>query len=168
MSVIISFLILSPRCVIDSVTYCFFFSDKYFWNFLSFFTSSNEGKMTADLTQGNTPVVSFLTYHSWHFAWKFAYLVLICMWWNDFCQSQVRRVRPGTKSDQFFSWPDESLEEMDSTLAVQQYIQQTIRRDPTNIVDILNAPEGQVSLWSFILSLPLCDELAALDAFLPA
>ena len=54
-------------------------------------------------------------------------------------------MRPGTKSDQFFCWPDESLEEMDSTLAVQQYIQQTIRRDPTNIVDILNAPEGQVT-----------------------
>ena len=76
---------------------------------------------------------------------------------------QVRRVRPGTKSDQFFSWPDESLEEMDSTLAVQQFIQQTIRKDPTNIVDILNAPDGQVArlvlAWPFQIRLTLEQQL---------
>jgi len=98
---------------------------------------ANEGKMTADLTQGNTPV--------------------------------VRRVRPGTKSDQFFSWPDESLEEMDSTLAVQQYIQQTIRRDPTNIVEILNAPEGQdEGVWKYEHLRQFCLELNGLAIKLQA
>lgn len=93
--------------------------------------------MTADISQGNTPV--------------------------------VRRVRPGTKSDQFFSWPDESLEEMDSTLAVQQFIQQTIRKDPTNIVDILNAPDGQdEGVWKYEHLRQFCLELNGLAIKLQA
>ncbi|CAB1347050.1 unnamed protein product [Coregonus sp. 'balchen'] len=32
----------------------------------------------------------------------------------------LRRNRPGTKAKDFYNWPDESFEEMDSTLAVQQ------------------------------------------------
>lgn len=73
----------------------------------------------------------------------------------------------------FYNWPDESFEEMDSTLAVQQvcvssplllnalnsevkghntkmflmdllqYIQQNIRSDCSNIDKILEPPEGQ-------------------------
>ena len=42
----------------------------------------------------------------------------------------VRRNLPGTKTSNFSKWPEESFDEMDSTLAVQQYIQQTIRKDP--------------------------------------
>ena len=42
----------------------------------------------------------------------------------------VRRNLPGTKTCNFSKWPEESFDEMDSTLAVQQYIQQTIRKDP--------------------------------------
>ncbi|NXY08131.1 PHOCN protein, partial [Pteruthius melanotis] len=34
----------------------------------------------------------------------------------------LRRNRPGTKAQDFYNWPDESFEEMDSTLAVQQLI----------------------------------------------
>ncbi|GLH02091.1 MOB kinase activator-like 4, partial [Gryllus bimaculatus] len=34
----------------------------------------------------------------------------------------LRRNRPGTKAKDFSRWPDEPFEEMDSTLAVQQYI----------------------------------------------
>nr|CAG4634992.1 EOG090X0BA8 [Alona affinis] len=44
---------------------------------------------------------------------------------------------------EYFSWPEESFEEMDSTLAVQQYIQQLIRKDFTNIDEILKAPDSQ-------------------------
>ncbi|CAL1675466.1 unnamed protein product [Lasius platythorax] len=54
----------------------------------------------------------------------------------------LRRNRPGTKAEDFSRWPDEPFEEMDSTLAVQQYIQQMIRRDPSNIDLILNMPEA--------------------------
>uniref|UniRef100_A0A8B9BUQ1 Uncharacterized protein n=1 Tax=Anser brachyrhynchus TaxID=132585 RepID=A0A8B9BUQ1_9AVES len=34
----------------------------------------------------------------------------------------LRRNRPGTKAQDFYNWPDESFEEMDSTLAVQQVL----------------------------------------------
>lgn len=39
---------------------------------------------------------------------------------------------------------------MDSTLAVQQYIQQTIRRNPSNYDFTLNMPEGQdEGVWKY-------------------
>ena len=50
----------------------------------------------------------------------------------------VRRNRPGTKASAFSRWPDETFEEMDSTLAVQQFIQQSIRKDVMNVDAILS------------------------------
>lgn len=39
---------------------------------------------------------------------------------------------------------------MDSTLAVQQFIQQTIRRDPSNLDAILKMPEAQdEGVWKY-------------------
>lgn len=50
----------------------------------------------------------------------------------------------------FGRWPDEPLEEMDSTLAVQQYIQQLIKKDPSNIEQILTMPESQdEGVWKY-------------------
>lgn len=50
----------------------------------------------------------------------------------------------------FCRWPDEVFEEMDSTLAVQQYIQQLIRKDPSNIDLILKMPEAQdEGVWKY-------------------
>ena len=49
---------------------------------------------------------------------------------SDGSQTIIRRNLPGTKTCNFSSWPEEAFEEMDSTLAVQQYIQQIIRKDP--------------------------------------
>ena len=49
---------------------------------------------------------------------------------SDGSQTIIRRNLPGTKTCSFSSWPEEAFEEMDSTLAVQQYIQQIIRKDP--------------------------------------
>lgn len=50
----------------------------------------------------------------------------------------------------YFNWPEESFEEMDSTLAVQQYIQQLIRKDFTNIDEILKAPDSQdEGVWKY-------------------
>ena len=57
----------------------------------------------------------------------------------------VRRNRPGTKGEEFCRWAEEPFEEMDSTLAVQQHIQQVVRKDVTAVEDILDAPETQVS-----------------------
>ena len=42
------------------------------------------------------------------------------------------------------------FEEMDSTLAVQQYIQQLIRKDFTAVDDILKAPDSQdEGVWKY-------------------
>jgi hypothetical protein len=48
----------------------------------------------------------------------------------------------GFQLKEFCQWPDENFEEMDSTLVVQQYIQQMIRKDPSNVEKLLTMPEG--------------------------
>ncbi|EFN65561.1 Mps one binder kinase activator-like 4 [Camponotus floridanus] len=75
----------------------------------------------------------------------------------------LRRNRPGTKAEDFSRWPDEPFEEMDSTLAVQQYIQQMIRRDPSNIDLILNMPEANdEGVWKYEHLRQFCMELNGL------
>ncbi|KAI8128402.1 MOB kinase activator-like 4 [Lucilia cuprina] len=75
----------------------------------------------------------------------------------------VRRNRPGTKAKDFCRWPDEPLEEMDSTLAVQQYIQQLIKRDPSNVELILTMPEAQdEGVWKYEHLRQFCMELNGL------
>ncbi|KAH8300358.1 hypothetical protein KR044_013367 [Drosophila immigrans] len=75
----------------------------------------------------------------------------------------LRRNRPGTKSKDFCRWPDEPLEEMDSTLAVQQYIQQLIKRDPSNVELILSMPEAQdEGVWKYEHLRQFCMELNGL------
>ncbi|KAG7502831.1 hypothetical protein JOB18_027210 [Solea senegalensis] len=75
----------------------------------------------------------------------------------------LRRNRPGTKATDFYNWPDESFEEMDSTLAVQQYIQQNIRSDCSNIDKILEPPEGQdEGVWKYEHLRQFCLELNGL------
>ncbi|KAA0188391.1 MOB family member 4 phocein [Fasciolopsis buskii] len=75
----------------------------------------------------------------------------------------LRRNRPGTKAEEWCNWPDESFEEMESTLAVQQYIQQVIRRDRNNIDEILTAPEGQDEVvWEYEHLRQFCMELNGL------
>lgn len=75
----------------------------------------------------------------------------------------LRRNPPGTKSADLYSWPDQSFDEMDTTLAVQQYIQQTIRKDYTDIDLILTAPEGQdEGVWKYEHLRQFCLELNGL------
>lgn len=51
---------------------------------------------------------------------------------------------------EYYRWPEEMFEEMDSTLAVQQYIQQLIRKDFTAIDEILKAPDSQdEGVWKY-------------------
>ena len=50
----------------------------------------------------------------------------------------------------FSSWPEEAFDEMDSTLAVQQYIQQMIKKDPSNVEQILLGPESHdEDVWKY-------------------
>eukprot|EP00058_Branchiostoma_floridae_P013970 XP_002599458.1 hypothetical protein BRAFLDRAFT_223847 [Branchiostoma floridae] len=75
----------------------------------------------------------------------------------------LRRNRPGTKAQDFYSWPYEPFEEMDSTLAVQQFIQQNIRQDHNNIDKILEPPEGQdEGVWKYEHLRQFCLELNGL------
>ncbi|ESN91967.1 hypothetical protein HELRODRAFT_186181 [Helobdella robusta] len=75
----------------------------------------------------------------------------------------VRRNRPGTKANDWCKWPDESFEEMESTLAVQQFIQQAIKRDFNNVEEILTAPEGQdEGVWKYEHLRQFCMELNGL------
>ncbi|XP_020917753.1 MOB-like protein phocein [Exaiptasia diaphana] len=79
----------------------------------------------------------------------------------------IRRNRPGTKAADLYKWPDEPFEEMDSTLAVQQYIQQQIRDDCTNLSDILEPPEGQdEGVWKYEHLRQFCMELNGLAVYL--
>ncbi|RWS13511.1 MOB-like protein phocein [Dinothrombium tinctorium] len=72
----------------------------------------------------------------------------------------LRRNRKGIKSCEFSNWQDEAFEEMDSTVAVQQFIQQTIRKDPSNITAILTPPEGQEEgAWKYEHLRQFCMEL---------
>ncbi|XP_053625115.1 MOB kinase activator-like 4 [Plodia interpunctella] len=75
----------------------------------------------------------------------------------------LRRNRPGSKAKDFCRWPDEPFEEMDSTLAVPQFIQQTIRRDPSNLEAILKMPEAQdEGVWKYEHLRQFCMELNGL------
>ncbi len=83
--------------------------------------------------------------------------------------STVRRNRPGTKSSEFSVWPEEAFEEMDSTLAVQQFIQQTIRKDITDVDAILNSPKSQdEGVWKYEHLRQFCMELNGLAVALQA
>ena len=58
---------------------------------------------------------------------------------------------------------------MDSTLAVQQYIQQTIRKDPQDVDIILTAPETQdEGIWKYEHLRQFCMELNGLAVKLQA
>lgn len=60
------------------------------------------------------------------------------------------RLSVSTALQDFSNWPDEVFEEMDSTLAVQQYIQQMIKKDPSNVDQILTMPDGQdEGVWKY-------------------
>ncbi|XP_001629486.2 MOB-like protein phocein [Nematostella vectensis] len=75
----------------------------------------------------------------------------------------IRRNRPGTKACDMYQWPDEPFEEMDSTLAVQQYIQQQIRCNCENVDAILESPEGQdEGVWKYEHLRQFCMELNGL------
>lgn len=72
----------------------------------------------------------------------------------------VRRNPKGCKSEDFNNWIDEPFEEMDSTIAVQQFIQQKIHKDPANVDEILTPPKGQeLGIWKYEHMRQFCLEL---------
>ncbi|PAA54421.1 hypothetical protein BOX15_Mlig025721g4 [Macrostomum lignano] len=84
-------------------------------------------------------------------------------------QKIIRRNLPGTSRAKWSNWPDQSFDEMDSTLTVQQYIQQLTKADPSNVDLILNPPEGQdINVWKYEHLRQFCMELNGLAVRLQA
>lgn len=77
----------------------------------------------------------------------------------------TRRNNRGCKSGEFYNWPEQSYDDMDSPLATQQYIQQLIRKDPSDIDEILKLPEGQdLGAWKIEHLRLFCMQLNRLAA----
>lgn len=75
-------------------------------------------------------------------------------------ETYVRRNRPGTSMKEWCNWTEEELEDMESTLAVQQFIQQLIKEDHTKVDSILKSPEQQDELvWKYEHLRQFCMEL---------
>lgn len=80
-----------------------------------------------------------------------------------------RRNAKGCTMEEFYAWPEQGFEEMDSTIAVQQYIQQTIRKNPSDVETILRPPDGQEEgAWKFEHLRQFCMELNRLAVKLQA
>lgn len=73
----------------------------------------------------------------------------------------------GCKASEFNVWPHQSLQDMDSLLAVQMYIQQTIRKNHLDIDEILRLPPGQdLDAWKYEHVRQFCMQLNRLATML--
>ena len=64
--------------------------------------------------------------------------------------SLIRRNRPGTKSADLYNWAREEFSKKKGLFAVQEYIQELIRDDPSNIKKIIEAPKGvDINIWKY-------------------
>eukprot|EP01111_Echinosteliopsis_oligospora_P018472 TRINITY_DN8499_c0_g1_i1.p1 TRINITY_DN8499_c0_g1~~TRINITY_DN8499_c0_g1_i1.p1 ORF type:complete len:212 (-),score=40.70 TRINITY_DN8499_c0_g1_i1:34-669(-) len=65
-------------------------------------------------------------------------------------QPVLQRNCPGTKNVDLYGWGKIPLENMDGTFAIQQYIQQMIRDDPTAVGTILALPDStDEGIWQY-------------------
>eukprot|EP00117_Sycon_ciliatum_P034691 scpid84765/ scgid26429/ MOB-like protein phocein; Mob1 homolog 3; Mps one binder kinase activator-like 3; Preimplantation protein 3 len=82
-------------------------------------------------------------------------------------ESILRRNRPGCKASEFYDWPDEDIEQMESTLSVQQFIQQSIRRDTLDVDAMIMIPASQEEgVWKYEHLRQFCLELNDLTVLL--
>ncbi|ETO19805.1 cell cycle-associated protein [Reticulomyxa filosa] len=59
-----------------------------------------------------------------------------------------RRLKPGMKALELFDWPSEPYSKKQGLLANQEYIQEVIRKDPKNLVDILALPKTEGGVFT--------------------
>jgi hypothetical protein len=51
---------------------------------------------------------------------------------------------------EMYAWPDMSLDDMNTTLALEQFLQQSVRRDSANLELIVSQPESaDSSMWQY-------------------
>ena len=64
--------------------------------------------------------------------------------------SLIRRNRPGTRSGDLYNWAPEEFSKKKGLFAVQEYIQELIRDDPSNVKKIIEAPKGvDINVWKY-------------------
>jgi len=62
----------------------------------------------------------------------------------------LRRNRPGTKAADLWNWEQEDIANMTGPFAAQEYLQELIRNDPSNICKICEPPkEVDESVWQY-------------------
>ncbi len=80
----------------------------------------------------------------------------------------MMRANPaGTKRAEFNNWPVQSFEEMESSLCIQQHIQQLLRRKPSDVEAVLKLPKNtDVLVWQYEHVRTIIMQLNHLMAFL--
>ncbi|KAI8060742.1 hypothetical protein BC940DRAFT_311465 [Gongronella butleri] len=72
----------------------------------------------------------------------------------------ARRLCPGTRLDSAFDWPFEPIDNLDSSFHVQEYLQQLIRQDHTNVDTLVEIPESvDRQVWQYEHLRQVCIEL---------
>ncbi len=62
----------------------------------------------------------------------------------------IRRNRAGTKAIDLYNWPPEDFNKMKGLFSVQEYIQESIRDNPSDIQKIINLPNDvDVGVWKY-------------------
>jgi Mob1/phocein family. len=62
----------------------------------------------------------------------------------------LRRNKKGTRSVDLWAWNVEDFSSMQGPLAVQEYIQELIRNDPSNVKKIIEPPEEvDINVWQY-------------------
>ncbi|KAI6177141.1 hypothetical protein M3Y97_00874600 [Aphelenchoides bicaudatus] len=74
---------------------------------------------------------------------------------------------PGCTRAEWYNWDKVPYEQMESTLSVQQWIQQTIREDYKDVEKIMTCPKGvEESVWKYEHLRQFCMELNGLAVLL--
>ena len=62
----------------------------------------------------------------------------------------IRRNRPGTRGSDLYNWAPEDFSKMKGLFSVQEYIQELIRDNPSDVKKIVQAPDSvDISVWKY-------------------
>ncbi|KAI9280273.1 Mob1/phocein [Umbelopsis sp. AD052] len=74
--------------------------------------------------------------------------------------TQLRRLYPGSHVEDTFQWPALALDDIESSFSVQEYLQQLLREDYTDIQRVIDLPEGiDAEIWQYEHLRQLCLQL---------
>ncbi|KAI8576799.1 hypothetical protein K450DRAFT_255021 [Umbelopsis ramanniana AG] len=72
----------------------------------------------------------------------------------------LRRLYPGSHVEDTFQWPTLALDDIESSFSVQEYLQQLLREDYTDIQRLIDLPEGiDAEIWQYEHLRQLCSQL---------